>query len=161
MEKNLKHRLHCCNISSLRCSSHTVPESTTRHGHVLSFQQLYPQHGAVYTHPFADRRSLVGLVGPLLLGQLAAGFQSPVINGLKDVLVEALGLGALERVPHQDEGVGQALHADANGTVAPVGAFGLRDIGAKRTTTSLRTTRNKQGWKGVTEEFSSLPLPKL
>lgn len=142
MKKNLKHHLHCCNISSLGCSSHTPPEPKTRHGHVLSFPQLCPQHGTVCTHPFADRRSLVGLVGPLLPGQLAAGFQSPVVNGLKDVLVEALGLGALERVPHQDEGVGQALHADADGAVAPVGAFGLRDIRAKRITTFRRATRN-------------------
>ena len=60
----------------------------------------------VLKNSLGHRRALISLVGAQLLGNFAAGLHGPVVNGLEDLLVKELGLGALEWVAHQDEGVG-------------------------------------------------------
>lgn len=72
------------------------------------------------THPLADRRSGVGFIGAELRCQLTAGLQGGVVDGLKDVDVEQLGLGAFKGITHQDEGISQTLHTDSNWSVALV-----------------------------------------
>jgi hypothetical protein len=56
------------------------------------------------------------------LGQVAAGVQGRVVNGLKDLLVQLLRRLAVKGHAQQQEGVREALHADADGAVAHVGA---------------------------------------
>ena len=73
----------------------------------------------------AGWRAGIGLVGAVLLGERAALGESAVVDGLEDVHVELLGLFAVEGEAHEYEGVGHALDADADGTVAHVGALGL------------------------------------
>ena len=78
------------------------------------------------THPFADRRAFVRLVDALLFRQLTAHFESAVVNRLKDALIQILRFLAVERMAHQDHGVGQSLHTDADGAVPLVWTFSLR-----------------------------------
>ncbi|POI21205.1 hypothetical protein CIB84_015048 [Bambusicola thoracicus] len=47
------------------------------------------------------------------------------------ILLAALRLRTFEGEPHQDEGISQALHTNANGTVASVGALRLQGIQAE------------------------------
>lgn len=72
------------------------------------------------THPFAHGGTAVGLVRTKLFSQLAAGLQGGVVDGLKDLDVEQLGLRAFKRITHEDECVGEALHPDSDGPVAHV-----------------------------------------
>ena len=75
----------------------------------------------------AGGRSLVGLVGALLLGKLATGGDSTEVDGLEDVLVELTGLGTVERHLELLEAVSKTLDADTDGTVTHVGVLGLLD----------------------------------
>mmetsp|Transcript_25495 Transcript_25495/g.80440 ORF Transcript_25495/g.80440 Transcript_25495/m.80440 type:complete len:380 (-) Transcript_25495:95-1234(-) len=75
----------------------------------------------------ARGRAWVALVGPVAGGKLAAGLAGGEVDGLEDVLVEpARGL-ALEGQAQQQEGVRQALDAQADGPVPQVGAPRLLD----------------------------------
>ena len=56
--------------------------------------------------------------------------QRAIINSLEDVLVQLARGVALVREAQLDEGVGQALHADADGAVAHVAVLGLLDLRA-------------------------------
>mmetsp|Transcript_20190 Transcript_20190/g.56240 ORF Transcript_20190/g.56240 Transcript_20190/m.56240 type:complete len:301 (+) Transcript_20190:1449-2351(+) len=58
----------------------------------------------------------------MLLGQLHAGFQGGIVDALKHLPVQLLGLRAVEGHAHEDESICQALAADADGAVAEVGA---------------------------------------
>ena len=74
----------------------------------------------VTTHSLADRRASVGFIRAELSCQLAAGLQGSVVDGLKDLDVEQLGLLAFEWVTHKNKGVSQTLHSDSNWPVALV-----------------------------------------
>lgn len=114
-------------IIIIMCFNHTSPVSMTRHNHFTCFSQICPWHKTVPgTYSFADRRTLVCFIRSLLLGKLTAGFQSTVINGLKNLLVQVLGLRTFKGVSHQNESICQTLHTNANGTMASVGAFSLQ-----------------------------------
>ena len=83
-----------------------------------------PPH-VVLEYPLADGRPIVGFVRSLHLRQLARRGQRSKVDGLEDVDVELLGLGAVKRVTHQDEGIGQPLDSNPDGTMAKVGLSGL------------------------------------
>lgn len=72
------------------------------------------------------RRTGIALVGTVLRGLCAGFLQRAVVDGLEDVAVEGAGLVAVERHAHQQEGVGQSLHADADGAVAEIAVAGFR-----------------------------------
>lgn len=76
-------------------------------------------------HPFAHRRTTVGLVRSKLFSQFAAGLQGGVVDGLKDLDVEQLGLRAFKWITHEDESIGETLHPDSDGPVAHVGPLSL------------------------------------
>jgi hypothetical protein len=78
-------------------------------------------------HALAHGAAFVGLVRAFLLRQVLAGGEGGVVDGLEDLAVEHLGLHAVEGIAHEDEGVRQALHADADGAVAHVAAARLGD----------------------------------
>ena len=78
------------------------------------------------THSLASGGPGVRFIGALLLSQLTRSRQSTVVDGLKDPLVELTGLGAVKRVSEQNEGVGQTLYPDPNGTMSHVGPLSLR-----------------------------------
>ena len=78
------------------------------------------------THALADGAAGVRLVVALLLRQLTAHLERAVVDRLEDLLVQLLRLGALERVAHAYERVGQALHADADRPVTTVRPLRLR-----------------------------------
>jgi len=46
---------------------------------------------------FADWRSFIGLVGSVQLSQLAACFQSAVVQSFKDLLVQQRSFGTVEK----------------------------------------------------------------
>ncbi len=72
-------------------------------------------------------RALVRRVGALLAGQVARGGEGGVVDGLEHLAVQLARLGRLERHAQGQEGVGQALDADADGAVAHVAVAGLGD----------------------------------
>ena len=76
-------------------------------------------------YSFADGTSWVAFIVSILFGQFTGRFQSAVVDRLENLLVELLSLGALERVAHEDERVGQTLDADADRTVSHIGSFRL------------------------------------
>ena len=49
----------------------------------------------------ADRRPLVGLIGAVPFGQLAAGLHGAVVQGLEDLLVKKLGLFTIYKETRQ------------------------------------------------------------
>lgn len=63
---------------------------------------------------------MVGIIWSIPLGQLTGCSEAGKVDGLKNFLVEVPGLRALEWVPHEDEGVGQTLHTNADGSVTLV-----------------------------------------
>lgn len=70
------------------------------------------------TYTLTNRRTSVGLIWALFSCQLTAGLQRCVVDRFKDLYVEQLSFATLERETHQDEGIGQPLHPDTNGSVA-------------------------------------------
>ena len=78
---------------------------------------------AVY--PFADRRTWITLVGTEFLGEFARRLQRSVVNRFEDLPVQQLSFFTLERISHQNEGVGQSLDTDSDGTVTEIRTSGL------------------------------------
>mmetsp|Transcript_41018 Transcript_41018/g.73386 ORF Transcript_41018/g.73386 Transcript_41018/m.73386 type:complete len:250 (-) Transcript_41018:1514-2263(-) len=74
---------------------------------------------------FTGRTSLIGLVRAELLRQLTGRLAGREVNGFEDVLVQALGRFAFERKLHDEEGIGEALHAQTHRAVAHVRIPGL------------------------------------
>ena len=79
---------------------------------------------------FAHRAAFVGLVRSFFDREVLAGGEGRVVDGLEDLAVQHFRLYAIERMAHEDEGIRQALHADADGAVAHVAAarFGDRVV---------------------------------
>mmetsp|Transcript_72697 Transcript_72697/g.210465 ORF Transcript_72697/g.210465 Transcript_72697/m.210465 type:complete len:386 (+) Transcript_72697:277-1434(+) len=77
--------------------------------------------------PLAGRRARVRLVRPINLGELARRLASCEVYRLEDVDVQLLCRRALERHPHEHEGVREALHAQPDGAVPHVGVLCLDD----------------------------------
>mmetsp|Transcript_72699 Transcript_72699/g.210473 ORF Transcript_72699/g.210473 Transcript_72699/m.210473 type:complete len:215 (+) Transcript_72699:679-1323(+) len=75
----------------------------------------------------ACRRARVRLVRPINLGELARRLASCEVYRLEDVDVQLLCRRALERHPHEHEGVREALHAQPDGAVPHVGVLCLDD----------------------------------
>lgn len=50
-----------------------------------------------------------------------------MVDGLKDLLVQLLGIRAVEGHLHQNKGICQTLHSNTNGSVAHVGGAGFLD----------------------------------
>mmetsp|Transcript_23742 Transcript_23742/g.65637 ORF Transcript_23742/g.65637 Transcript_23742/m.65637 type:complete len:218 (+) Transcript_23742:84-737(+) len=73
----------------------------------------------------ARGRAGVRLVRPIARGELAGGLARCEVHGLEDVLIQALGGLALEGEPHDQEGIRQALDAQAYRPVSHVRASSL------------------------------------
>lgn len=73
----------------------------------------------------AGRRAFVRLIGAIDSGDLAGSFESSVIDGFENLLVEQPGLRAVEGHAQSHEGISEALDTDADGTVAHVGLASL------------------------------------
>jgi hypothetical protein len=90
-------------------------------------KQHRPQKNAARAHNARAQRAhttrtLVRRVGAVQLGEPRARAQRGVVDRLKDLGVQGRRLGRVERQAEQQEGVGEALHADADRAVAQVGA---------------------------------------
>lgn len=79
----------------------------------------------ISTHSFADRRAGVGFIRAELCCQLTTGLQGSVVDGLKDLNVEQLGLWAFKRIAHEDKGISQTLHTNSNWPVTLVRPLSL------------------------------------
>lgn len=77
------------------------------------------------THSLADRRTSIGFIRAIFCCQLTAGLQGSIVDGLKDLNVEQLGLWAFKWIAHKDKGVSQTLYPDSNRPVALVRPFSL------------------------------------
>eukprot|EP00955_Chlamydomonas_euryale_P118132 366520-Chlamydomonas_euryale.AAC.8 len=73
-------------------------------------------------HTLGHRRPLVCLVRALHLCQLARLLERRVVDGLKDVAIQLLGLSAVERQAQQEESIRKALHTEPDWAMAHVGA---------------------------------------
>ena len=71
--------------------------------------------------------TLPALIRALGLRHVRARLRRRMIDGLKDLDVQRLGLGRVERHAERHEGVGEPLNTDADGAVAHVRAAGFRD----------------------------------
>mmetsp|Transcript_1236 Transcript_1236/g.5472 ORF Transcript_1236/g.5472 Transcript_1236/m.5472 type:complete len:326 (+) Transcript_1236:605-1582(+) len=77
--------------------------------------------------PLGDGRAGVGLVRPVALGDVVGLGERREVDRLENLRVERLGLGGVERKPEEDEHVGEALDAEADGAVLHVGSLGGLD----------------------------------
>mmetsp|Transcript_19271 Transcript_19271/g.59471 ORF Transcript_19271/g.59471 Transcript_19271/m.59471 type:complete len:324 (-) Transcript_19271:1134-2105(-) len=67
--------------------------------------------------------AVVGRVDASLPGEVAGLLEGGEVDGFEDLSVQRPRFVRVEREPHQQEGVREALHADADGPVVLVGAF--------------------------------------
>ena len=74
-----------------------------------------------------DGRTLIGGVGALLLGKLAGGSKSGVVDGLEDLNVQLASLSRIEGHTESQESISKTLHTDTNRTVAHVAVVGFLD----------------------------------
>merc|ERR1719234_626957 len=66
------------------------------------------------------RTAFIGGVGSLHFSKLARGFQSTIVDRLKDLFVKQTRLFRLKRQPHEDVSVSKALDTDSNRPVSHV-----------------------------------------